>query len=100
MELNEDLGCNFVSYSYISKLQKNSEKPLAIVPAPPLYVNVVCPDGMSIPVRHLLNAQLEWSPSPDVPVPKRDVFFVLYETSRATDDAKLVLGRGWSSGWL
>ncbi|RGP67362.1 hypothetical protein FSPOR_6018 [Fusarium sporotrichioides] len=92
--LNEDFEVNFVSQGYLNKLRMTSREPPCLVPAPPIYREVITPDGILAPIRYLLYADLEWE-SPDLPFPPRQLCFVHYSGNGGVHDTKLILGQSW-----
>jgi hypothetical protein len=91
---NHDFEVNFVSQGYLNRLRTTSGKPPCLVPAPPIYQNVLTPDGRLAPIRYLLYADLQWE-SPDFLFPPRQLCFVHYSGNGGVDDTKLILGRSW-----
>ncbi|KAM0243339.1 hypothetical protein ACHAPO_000184 [Fusarium lateritium] len=91
---NEDFEVNFVSHGYLNKLRMASGKPPCLVPAPPIYREVLTPDGILAPVRYLLYIYIQWE-SPDIPFPPRQLCFVAYTGTGGIHDAKLILGQSW-----
>ncbi|KAG8671295.1 hypothetical protein FPOAC1_004539 [Fusarium poae] len=91
---NEDYEVNFVSQGYLNKLRMTSGKTPCLVPAPPIYREVLTPDGVLAPVQYLLYVYLEWE-SPDIPFPPRQLCFVRYSGTGGIHDAKLILGQSW-----
>ncbi|KAH7185803.1 uncharacterized protein B0J16DRAFT_399637 [Fusarium flagelliforme] len=92
---NNDLKYSFMSYDYLWRIRTASGRPPHVVDAPPVYREILTPNGVLAPVRYLLYADLDWESS-GLPFPRSKLYFMLYRGDGTIYDTKPVLGQNWS----
>jgi hypothetical protein len=92
---NDDLKYSFMSYDYLWRIRTASGRLPYVVDAPPVYREILTPNGVLAPVRYLLYADLDWESS-GLPFPRSQLYFMLYRGDGTIYDTKPVLGQNWS----